>query len=145
MASSTPQQPNTDLETQSISPHVVDVDEVDGQSTPNEPLHSLTRQQSASALDVPPGESLETLFVKNKVFSREAFYAQAALIYIIAIACIVNLSVGSDHSHVWVSLLSASLGFILPAPKVRGARKNTLVGVARDPVTSGERSVSPAQ
>ncbi len=102
----------------------------------------VTGHSASSGLDegedlsVRRSESVGTLCIKNKAFSRESFYAQAILIYIIAVACIVNLSTGTEHSHVWVSLLSASLGFILPAPKVRGPRKNTIVGISREVLPS---------
>ncbi len=122
-----------DLERDSTSsPHIVHLDEVDARVSLESVEEDAIRNNSSGDLNTTPADSIGTLFVKNKAFSREAFYAQAALIYIIAVACIINLSIGTDHSHVWVSLLSASLGFILPAPKVRGARKNTLVGVTRD-------------
>ena len=57
--------------------------------------------------------------IQKKMVSREAFFAQAVLIYIISVACIVNLSIGTGPSHVWVALLSGCLGYILPEPKIR--------------------------
>ena len=57
--------------------------------------------------------------IQKKIVSREAFFAQAILIYIISVACIVNLSIGTGPSHVWVALLSGCLGYILPEPKIR--------------------------
>ena len=100
----------------------------------NENDGPVTSEQGSqtTSLNMTSTDSIAKLCIKRKAFSGEGFYAQSILIYIIAIACIVNLSIGTEHSHVWVSLLSESLGFILPAPKVRSQKKNTLLGVTRD-------------
>jgi hypothetical protein len=50
------------------------------------------------------------------------FFSQVVLIYIVAITCIVNLSLKLENSNLWTSLLSASLGYMLPAPNL-GNRK----------------------
>ena len=71
--------------------------------------------------------STKSIFLQNKSFSREAFYVQSVLIYIICITCIINLSIGTELSNVWVSLLSGSLGYILPAPHPPSERKNKVV------------------
>ncbi len=136
--STTPQAGEIGLEREDSPPppHIVNLDEVDTSMPLGSGEELANEDNSSDSLNVRPSESLGTLCIKNKAFSREAFYAQALLIYIIAVACIINLSIGSEHSHVWVSLLSASLGFILPAPKVRGPRKNTLVGVTRDMIVA---------
>ena len=47
------------------------------------------------------------------------FFAQVVLIYIVCITCIINLSIGNGNSNLWTSLLSGSLGYILPSPKLR--------------------------
>ncbi len=80
--------------------------------------------------------STSTLCIKKRVVSREVFYAQAILIYIICLACILNLSLGTEYSHVWISLLSGSAAYLLPAPKVKGSRKNTIVGLPKEATTS---------
>ena len=48
--------------------------------------------------------------------SRELFYVQSVMITIIIITSIVNLSIGTSSSQVWVAILSASYGNILPSP-----------------------------
>ena len=70
----------------------------------------------------PPQDKPKT-GVDKKVFSREAFYAQIMLVYIISIACIVNLSIGREPSNVWIALLSACLTYLLPAPKIRSEKR----------------------
>ena len=55
----------------------------------------------------------------NKIPKEEiTFFAQVVLIYIVCIACIINLSIGNGNSNLWTSLLSGSLGYILPSPKL---------------------------
>ena len=56
----------------------------------------------------------------NKIPKEEfTFFAQVVLIYIVCITCIINLSIGNGNSNLWTSLLSGSLGYILPPPKLR--------------------------
>ena len=55
----------------------------------------------------------------NKIPKEEfLFFAQVVLINIVCIACIINLSIGNGNSNLWTSLLSGSLGYILPSPKL---------------------------
>lgn len=50
------------------------------------------------------------------------YYSQIILIYIVVVACIVNLTLGTSDSARWSSLLSACLGYILPAPKLESPK-----------------------
>ena len=47
------------------------------------------------------------------------FFIQVALIYIVVITSIVNLIVGSENTHLWIALLSSSLGYIFTCSKTR--------------------------
>ncbi len=48
------------------------------------------------------------------------YFCQVVVIFGVVIACIVNLSLGStDKDSLWASLLSASVGYLLPSPKIR--------------------------
>src|SRR5271163_2162518 len=58
---------------------------------------------------------------------RQIYYCQVVAIYIIVIACIVNLSLGGDKDTVWASVLSASLGYLLPSPKLKRSKNDTLL------------------
>lgn len=63
--------------------------------------------------------------VCGKLPKREiVYFCQVLAIYIIIIACIVNLTLGSDKDTLWASLISASVGFLLPSPKLPGSNKN---------------------
>jgi len=55
----------------------------------------------------------------NQIPKEEiVFFLQVILIYIVAITCIVNLTMNVENSTLWTSLLSASLGYMLPAPNL---------------------------
>ena len=47
------------------------------------------------------------------------FIFQVIILYIVIITCIINLSLNNGTSELWVSLLSYSLGCILPSPKIK--------------------------
>ena len=60
-----------------------------------------------------------------KVFGKRirkaemTFIFQVIILYILIITCIMNLSLKNGTSKLWVSLLSYSLGCLLPSPKIR--------------------------
>ena len=56
----------------------------------------------------------------GKFPKQEVIYlSQVALIYIVVLACIVNLTVWDVNQSLWASLMSGCLGYILPSPKLR--------------------------
>jgi hypothetical protein len=57
--------------------------------------------------------------VSNSIPKCIAYIAQVLAIFTVIVACIVNLSTGSDKSELWSSLLSGALGYLLPAPKLK--------------------------
>ena len=65
------------------------------------------------------GQSKWTLF--GSKFSRTAlvFLCQVIILYISIITCFVNLTVHNGPNELWITVLSLSLGTILPSPKVR--------------------------
>ena len=55
----------------------------------------------------------------RKFPKREAvFFTQVIIIYIVIIACIINISIGNGNSNLWVALLSSCLGYLLPNPSM---------------------------
>ena len=54
------------------------------------------------------------------------FFTQVILIYIIAITSIVNLTIKATNDTLWTSLLSASLGYMLPAPQLNTRKKKQI-------------------
>ena len=63
-----------------------------------------------------------TLF--GSKFSRMAlvFLCQVIILYISIITCLVNLTVHNGPNELWITVLSLSLGTILPSPKVRKSK-----------------------
>jgi hypothetical protein len=55
------------------------------------------------------------------------YYCQVVAIYIIVVACIVNLSLGGDKDTVWASMLSASIGYLLPSPKFKRIKNDAFL------------------
>ena len=47
------------------------------------------------------------------------FFSQIIILYICILTCFVNLSMKNHPPELWISLLSLSLGSILPSPKVK--------------------------
>lgn len=46
------------------------------------------------------------------------FFAQVGLIYIVVIACVINLSLCIGNTSLWSALLAGALGYLLPSPKL---------------------------
>lgn len=59
------------------------------------------------------------LFGKRVPKAETVFISQVIILYIVIITCIVNLSMKNGISELWVSLLSYSLGCLLPSPKLK--------------------------
>ena len=71
-------------------------------------------------------------FLGGKFPKQEVIYfTQVVLIYIVVIACIVNLSFWDDNQSLWVSLLSSCIGYILPSPKLRKNHESVLPNAAQ--------------
>lgn len=51
------------------------------------------------------------------------FFIQVIPIYIVICCSIANLMLGRGDEHVWLVLLSSSLGYLLPNPKISKYRK----------------------
>lgn len=71
-------------------------------------------------------------FGKQVPKAETVFISQVIILYIVIITCIVNLSFKNGISELWVSLLSYSLGCLLPSPqlkKIYSQRNVNLEGV----------------
>lgn len=57
----------------------------------------------------------------GKKVSRSAvvFFCQIIILYISILTCFINLTVKNGPTELWISILSLSLGSILPSPKVK--------------------------
>ena len=54
-------------------------------------------------------------------FQRSAavFAAQTLILYVVIITSLVNLTLGNEPQTLWITVLSSSLGYILPCPKIK--------------------------
>ena len=59
--------------------------------------------------------------VGGREFSRTAvvFTCQVIVLYLAIITCFVNLTVANGPTELWITILSLSLGSLLPSPKVK--------------------------
>ena len=46
------------------------------------------------------------------------YFTQVFLIYSVAFTCIINLSLNTGNPYTWSNLLSACVGYMLPAPQI---------------------------
>lgn len=65
---------------------------------------------------------------RNVPKTEVVFFCQMFMLYIVVITCIINLSLGSGESNLWVVLLSMSLGAVLPNPKMKVQQRNRAGG-----------------
>jgi len=66
-------------------------------------------------------QSSATLRFANRKFPRSeiVFLTQILLLYTVAITALVNLTLNTPQRELWIILLSSSLGYILPNPKIK--------------------------
>ena len=78
----------------------------------NKPITSQHRQESVVS---------GNWYLMGRPFPRSEvkYLAQVLILYIVILTCLVNLSVGkSELRTIWISLLSSSIGYILPSPHI---------------------------
>ncbi|MEK6265328.1 MAG: hypothetical protein N2B06_11260 [Clostridium sp.] len=52
------------------------------------------------------------------------YFCQIIILYIVIIVSLINLSVQNGDKNLWISLLSASIGYLLPNPTLQ---KQTII------------------
>lgn len=60
-----------------------------------------------------------TLFGRKTQQSKVVFFSQVIILYIIILTCLVNITIGSKDFNLWSTLLASSIGYLLPAPKLK--------------------------
>ena len=60
-----------------------------------------------------------TLFGQKHRQSKVVYFTQVVILYVIVLTALVNISIGSKDFNLWNTLLSTSIGLILPAPKLK--------------------------
>ena len=67
------------------------------------------------------------------------FFAQITLIFIVVIAAVVNLALGTGRAEYWAGTMSACLGYILPSPTM-DLRRRTVTAL-ETPVNDGRHFI----
>ena len=63
-----------------------------------------------------------SIFASKIKKEQVIYFSQILIVYTVIIAAIVNLSLSAEVptcSSIWASILSGSVGYVLPAPKIR--------------------------
>ncbi len=71
------------------------------------------------------GDAHWRIFGRNLPKSEIAFFCQIAVLYLVILTCIINLSIDNGDSNLWTALLSSSLGYILPNPSLKREKNKT--------------------
>ncbi len=68
-------------------------------------------------MDTDSNTSSKLTVLREVIQKSDSLYiSQIILVYIIVIASICNLSLGTEQRELWIALLGSSLGYILPNP-----------------------------
>ncbi len=46
------------------------------------------------------------------------YFSQIIIIYVVILFCLINLTLGTGDSNLWVALLGSCLGYLLPQPSM---------------------------
>ena len=65
------------------------------------------------------------------------FTSQISLVFVVVCVSLINLTLQWDHKDVWVMILTSSLAFIMPNPRLKAA--NRPVSLTDSTSTSSER------
>ncbi len=67
--------------------------------------------------------------ILGKVVPKQevVFFTQVLILYILIFTCIINLSLNTS-SQLWSSLLSTSVGILLPSPSIKAGKKHIISG-----------------
>jgi len=66
-----------------------------------------------------------SIFARNVRKEQVIYFSQIIIVFVVIIAAIVNLTLNAtEHCSVWTSILSGSVGYVLPAPKIRKKKSN---------------------
>ena len=67
------------------------------------------------------GSRIWNVFGKKLSRNLMVYFTQIIMIYIIISVSLYQLTNNSSNTELWISLLSANIGYILPSPKIKKA------------------------
>ncbi len=54
------------------------------------------------------------------------YFCQIFIVYTVIVVCLANLCLNGVQHSLWASILSGSVGYILPAPKIRKKKRENV-------------------
>lgn len=75
-------------------------------------------------------KSIWVLFGQRLPREEIVFFCQVIVIFTVIVCSIYNLSVSHPLESLWISLLSSSIGYLLPSPTLKG-KKDVLPNLAQ--------------
>ena len=57
------------------------------------------------------------------------FAVQVTVIFIVICTCLVNLKIGNGNKILWTVILSSSIGYILPNPRIKQDSKTDITTI----------------
>jgi lipoprotein signal peptidase len=84
-------------------------------------MDSPTLSESTST-----GESW-SIFARNIQKEQIIYFTQIFIVYTVIIAAIINLALSETPCSIWGTILSGTVGYILPAPKIRKKKNGPLL------------------
>lgn len=72
-----------------------------------------------NSLSVSSEREVWNLFGRSIPKLEVVFFSQTFALYLVILVCLINLSLNVDKSELWCSLLSSSIGYLLPNPSLK--------------------------
>lgn len=76
-------------------------------------------EQSSSSISVSSERDVWNIFGYHVPKLEVVFLSQIIALYLLIISCLINLSIQNGNNELWCSLLSASIGYLLPNPSIK--------------------------
>ena len=76
------------------------------------------RPAAAAQQELRPRTRLWHMFGRRVPRSEIVFCCQTLLVYVVAVTSLVNITLSNGPLNLWITLLSSSLGYLLPHPSL---------------------------
>lgn len=77
-------------------------------------------------------ESVSNVLKPASKADAVVFISQIALLFIVVITSLVNLSLEHGNTNLWTMVLTSCLGYMLPNPRLKAAKEPTINREAAD-------------
>lgn len=89
---------------------------IQGGSGYDPPYHSMESTESH------PTSRVWRILGRKLPDNEVVFFTQVALLFLVIVACVINLSLNVGDSNLWTCLMSSCLGYLLPNPSLNSHR-----------------------